>query len=112
MPWQATNVERNARSLSSTGKSGSTQPKVTWGPRTLRRAVVERYLDVDWPSASCTNAILDRHSQRQRLRAPPEETAQCAEDRTIVAAMMAQPTYGAGTGPGVPMASRCRPWRR
>jgi transposase InsO family protein len=76
-------VERSRRPLSSPLKVSekveatvvaARKQRPTWGPRKLRRALVERYPDVEWPSASCMNAILDRHgltTKRRRRRKTP-----------------------------------------
>ncbi len=81
-------VDRSRRPLSSPMKVGEEaeamvvavrKQRPSWGTRKLRRALTERYPDVDWPSASCMSAILDRHGltmKRRRRRRPPAAVKQ------------------------------------
>lgn len=76
-------VDRSRRPLRSPSKVSeqieasivaARKQRPTWGARKLRSALVERHPAVEWPSASCMTAILDRHGltmkRRKRRKTP------------------------------------------
>jgi transposase InsO family protein len=76
-------VERSRRPLTSPTKVSekveglvvaARKQRPTWGARKLRQRLVERYPGIEWPSASCMAAILERHgltTKRRRRRTTP-----------------------------------------